>query len=51
MKDTNTGDVIMFARKTFSNVNYDDNNLTNATMELEFDDDYDQEASDYNGEE
>ena len=25
MKDTHTGDVIMFARKTFSNVNYDDN--------------------------
>ncbi len=51
MRDTNTGDRIMFARKTFSNVNYDDNNLTNATMELEFDDDYDQEESDHNGEE
>ena len=30
----------MFARKTFSNVNYEENNLTNATMELEFEEEY-----------
>lgn len=39
-RDSNTGEKIMFARKTFSNVNYEENNLTNATMELEFEEEY-----------
>lgn len=40
LKHSNTGERIMFARKTFSNVNYDENNLTNATIDLEFDEEY-----------
>ena len=40
MHGSNSGEKIMFARKTFSNVNYNGNNLTNATMELEFEDEY-----------
>ena len=36
----NTGEQIRFVNKTFSNVTGYGNNLTDATMELEFDEDY-----------
>ena len=46
MKDSNTGERIMFAQNAFSNVNNNGNNLTNATMELEFEDDYAEDNDD-----
>lgn len=50
MKDSNTGDNIRFASKTFNNVNYNGNNLTNATMELEFEDEIVPDYSEDTGE-
>lgn len=49
--NSNSGEHIKFARKTFSNMNYEGNNLTNATMELEFEDEYSEDLSDETKEE
>ena len=42
----NTGDSIRFVNKTFSNVSGYGNNLTDATMDLEFEDDIPYEEED-----